>query len=256
MESWVGQAAWNCYYSVFSGNATVIWEDPPLTNYGISQTVKAHNFWKHQIQAEKIQTPQSYYVSPLRRCLETADITFRGLQLSSGHPFVPTVKEWLREGISIHTCDHRSSRSWIAKNYPDFIIEPTFSEDDQQWNGITGETPSAQAYRTRLALSEIFEHDKASIISITAHSGEIRTILGVLEHTPFSLVTGAILPTLVKITKVNKPPTETTTQPWTTEAWCTNGPPVASVGGRCVCQDGVPPVATTPESSVLPPTLV
>ncbi|KAF3935129.1 hypothetical protein ABW20_dc0101881 [Dactylellina cionopaga] len=245
-ESFVGTPAWNCYWAELYGNGTAVWEDPSLTPFGISQAVKAHDFWKHQIEVQKITAPDAYYVSPLARCLETANITFSGLPLKSRHPFIPTVKEWLREGISIHTCDRRSSKGWILANYPDWNVEPSFSEVDGQWNGITSETSSAQAYRTKLVLSDIFDNDQSTIISITTHSGAARSILSVLGHIPFSLVTGAIIPTLIKVTTVRDPPTPTTTQPWTTEAWCTNGPPVASVSGRCTCSGGVEPVTASP----------
>ncbi|KAK6538390.1 hypothetical protein TWF694_011269 [Orbilia ellipsospora] len=245
-ESFVGTPAWNCYWAELYGNGTAVWEDPSLTPFGESQAMKAHNYWQQLIETQKITPPDAYYVSPLARCLETANITYAGLPLKSRHPFIPTVKEGFREGISIHTCDRRSSKSWIAANYPDFIIEPSFSETDQLWNGITAETSSAQAYRSKLVLSDVFDNDQSTIISITTHSGEAASLLGVLGHIPFSLVTGAIIPTLIKITTVREKPTPTTTQPWTTQSWCTNGPPVASVSGICTCSGGMLPVAASP----------
>ncbi|KAF3913439.1 hypothetical protein ABW21_db0208143 [Orbilia brochopaga] len=245
-ESYVGTPSWNCYWAELYGNETAVWEDASLTAYGKSQAARAHDFWRDRIETQKIKLPDTYYVSPLARCLETANITYSGLKLKSRHPFIPTVKEWLRESISIHTCDRRSSRSWIAANYPDFQIEPSFSEEDQQWNGITSETTSAQAYRMKVVLSDIFDNDHSTIISITAHSGAIRSILSVLGHIPFSLVTGAIIPTLIKVTTIRKPPSPTTTEPWKTEAWCTNGPPVASGSGGCTCNGGIPPVTASP----------
>ncbi|KAK6352712.1 hypothetical protein TWF696_004715 [Orbilia brochopaga] len=245
-ESYVGTPSWNCYWAELHGNETVTWEDASLTAYGKSQAVRAHNFWRDQIERQKITPPETYYVSPLARCLETANITYSGLKLKNRHPFIPIVKEWLREAISIHTCDRRSSKSWIAANYPNFRIEPSFSEQDQHWNGITSETASAQAYRMKVVLSDIFDSDHSTIISITAHSGAARSILSVLGHIPFSLVTGAIIPTLIKITTVRERPSLTTTQPWTTEAWCTNGPPEASGTGGCTCSGAVPPVTASP----------
>ncbi|RVD88949.1 uncharacterized protein DFL_003113 [Arthrobotrys flagrans] len=226
-ESFVGTPAWNCYWAELPGNDTAVWEDPSLTSFGISQAVKARNFWKHQIEVQKITAPDAYYVSPLVRCLETANFTYFGLEHrgAARHPFIPTIKELLRE---------------------DWNIEPSFSEVDGQWNGITSETSSAQAYRMKVVLSDIFENDHSTIISITTHSGAARSILSVLGHIPFSLVTGAIIPTLIKVTTVREPPPPTVTQPWTTEAWCTNGPPVASVSGACTCSGGVLPVTASP----------
>ncbi|EWC44864.1 hypothetical protein DRE_00923 [Drechslerella stenobrocha 248] len=245
-ESNVGTPAWNCYWAELYTNGTAIWEDASLTPYGRSQAMRAHDFWRHQIKEQKIKPPDTYYTSPLARCLETANITYSGLPLHSRHPFKPTVKEWLREQITIHTCDRRSSRSWITANYPDYAVEPSLSEEDGQWNGIKAETSSAQSYRMKLVLSDIFENDRSTIISITAHSGAARSMLGVLGHIPFSLVTGSIIPTLIKITTIREPPKPTTTLSWTAEAWCTNGPPVASASGNCICANNVLPVTASP----------
>ena len=122
------------------------------------------------------------------------------------------------------------------------------TEDDHEWNGITAETNSAQDYRSSVVLSDTFSSDHSTVISITTHSGEAASILRVLGHIPFSLNTGAIIPTLVKITTIRAVPSPTTTQPWTTNAWCTNGPPVTS-DAACTCSDGVSPVAASPTIS-------
>lgn len=109
------------------------------------------------------------------------------------------VKELLREGISIHTCDRRSSRTYISDNFPSYEIETNFTEKDELWNGVTAETSSAQDTRSRTIINEIFNDEKAgTYVSITSHSGEIASILRVLGHRTFSLNTGAIIPVLVK----------------------------------------------------------
>lgn len=250
-ESYVGTPAWNCYYAELPGNATVTWEDAALTSFGRAQAVVAHDFWRQEIEQQKIQTPQSYYTSPLDRCLSTAQLTFADLPLPKKYPFKPVVKELLREGISIHTCDRRSSRQYIESTYPDFAFEDTFQDTDHLWNGITAETKTAQDYRSKVVLDDIFSHDKSDIISITSHSGEAASLLRVLGHQPFSLVTGAIIPVFVEVEKVKGTPQPSTTQPWTTSAWCTNGPPKTSIaGGACVCSGGVTPVVASP--SIMP----
>jgi broad specificity phosphatase PhoE len=102
-QTYYGTPGWNCYWAEINGNATAEWDDADLTPNGVNQALVAHNFWQHEIAVQKIPYPQSYYVSPLTRCLKTANLTFSGLDLPVYYPFLPMIKELLREGISIHT---------------------------------------------------------------------------------------------------------------------------------------------------------
>ncbi|KAK0353100.1 putative phosphoglycerate mutase pmu1 [Friedmanniomyces endolithicus] len=197
-ESYYGTPAWNCYWAELNGNATNEWFDADLTPNGIKQALIAHDFWAHEIAVQKIPYPQSYYTSPLTRCLKTANYTFAGLEFPKYYPFVPTVRELLREGISIHTCDHRRSRTYIHNLFPTWNIDPSLTEYDQIWNGVTAETNAAQDARSKIVLDSIFSSDDHTWISITSHSGEIGSILRVLGHQSFSLSTGAVIPVLVK----------------------------------------------------------
>lgn len=74
------------------GNGTVHWADAQLTGGGERQARAAGIIWQNQIDRHKMMTPESYYVSPLTRCLQTANLTFKDLK-HTGQPFVPTVKE-------------------------------------------------------------------------------------------------------------------------------------------------------------------
>ena len=251
-ESYYGTPAWNCYWAEINGNATASWEDAQLTVKGIAQAQKAHDFWQSEIDNQKIPTPGSYYTSPLSRCLATANITFSGLSGLS-RPFVPTVKEFLREGISIHTCDHRSNKTYIRNTYPEYRFEHGFKEFDEQWNGVTAEPSNAQDARSQAALNDIFR-GRARYISITTHSGEAASILRVLGHQPFSLSTGAVIPVLVEAVRDNCPESETGTPTWTASAHCTT-PPLSSIsGGACVCPSSAPPGTTTLVNDVSPAT--
>lgn len=176
-ESFYGTPAWNCYYSLLEGNETVNWTDARITPKGFAQAQLANAFWASEIRNQKIPTPQDYYTSPLTRCLATANITFSGLDLPSRHPFVPTVKELLREGISGHTCDRRSSRSYIQNAYPDYEIEPCFTETDQLWQAYHSETRVDQDIRSKTVLDDIFSNSRGTYISLTSHSGEIASLL-------------------------------------------------------------------------------
>lgn len=65
----------------------------------------ANAFWEKEIAIEKIPVPETYYTSPLSRCLDTAKITFAGLEIPSEHPFIPVVKEV----FCLHPARDRSS---------------------------------------------------------------------------------------------------------------------------------------------------
>ncbi|KAI1141708.1 phosphoglycerate mutase-like protein [Hypoxylon sp. FL0543] len=235
-ESYYGTPAWNCYWGLLEGNGTSVWRDAELTDAGKAQCVKANNFWKSALAVEKIPAPQSYYSSPLIRSATTANLSFNGLDLPAERPFAPTVKEHLREGISMRTCDERSNKTYFQALFPAFKFEDGFTEDDKLWKGYEGETSEAQLKRTKIVLDDIFSNDGNTWISITSHSGQINANLKVLNHIAFSLSTGQAIPALVKAVRLPKSePATTTIQSWTAEATC-KAPPVTSISGQgCVC---------------------
>ncbi|KAJ4267164.1 putative phosphoglycerate mutase pmu1 [Fusarium torreyae] len=233
-ESFYGTPAWNCYWGEQSGNGTAVWEDPLLTPAGLNEAYKANAYFKTRFENEGMPFFDSYYTSPLARCVITARETFKGLKLPKGKPFEPVVKELLREGVSIRTCDHRSNKTYISTLAPKIKFEKGFSEHDKLWTGKKGETGDHQLARSKEVLDDIFTSDNAVWISISSHSGEITKLLQALNHQPFRLATGQIIPVLVKADVVTEEPTSTFAS-WTTEATC-NAPPVTSISGQgCVC---------------------
>lgn len=176
-ESYFGTPAWNCYWSVLDGNDTVTWADPKLTENGIVQARASNKFWKHLIEDEKITPPETYYSSPLYRCLDTAKLIFSTLKLPHKSPFVPTVKEFFREGISDHTCDRRSNKTYIHKNFPSYKFEKGFAEHDPYWQALHAETRDDQDLRSKKVLDDVFTNDDSTYISVTSHSGEIASLL-------------------------------------------------------------------------------
>jgi len=200
-ESYYGTKAWDCYWSKLSGNGSTTWADAHLTANGIAQAQVAHNFWRTTIMNQGIPVPQSYYVSPLDRCLATANVTFTGLKdvLPRESPFVPVVKELLREALGVHTCDRRSSREDIVKNYPGYVIEEGFTEMDQLWDPDVRESNGQIRARLKTLLDGIVINDENMFISLTSHSGAISAMLHVLGHRPFELQTGSVIPVLVKV---------------------------------------------------------
>ena len=244
-QTYYGTPAWNCYWAEIDGNSTAVWSDAHLDDNGIAQAQIANIFWAHELSVQKIPAPQSYYTSPLYRCLQTANITFSGLNLPATQPFIPTIKHGLRESISIHTCDRRSNKTFIHDAFLEWPFEPGFPEYDELWNGVTAETSSSQNVRSKTLLDDIFSRDASTWISFTSHSGEIGSILTVLGHQPFSLNTGAVIPVLVKAEMMQEPSPTTSAQPWTVSPHCTSPPLTSISNGPCVCQSSAMPVTTT-----------
>lgn len=67
--------------------------DPHLTPEGYDQAQDVGAFWENAMKFQYVPTPQSYYVSPLARCLSTAMLTYGRLELPKWRPFHAVVKE-------------------------------------------------------------------------------------------------------------------------------------------------------------------
>jgi len=128
-----GRRAWDDYWSKLDGDGILSWSDAHLTEQGKSEALQANAFWAHEIVTQKIPVPETYCTSPLDRCITTANLTFNGLPLPAERPFVAEVKELLREVIGEHTCDWRSSKSFIQESFPSVTFEPGFTEQDELW---------------------------------------------------------------------------------------------------------------------------
>jgi len=212
-EAKYGTKDWDCTWSKLEGDGTLYWVDPRLTPLGIEQVQAANNLWAKQLSDGKMPAPQTYYTSPLDRCCHTAQITFSNLTLPSDQPFVPTVKELLREVNGVHTCDKRSTRTYIHTTYPSYVIEPSLTESDELWSPTIRESDSQLDARLKSLLDDIFTNDESTWISLTSHSAAIGSMLRVLGHREFRLKTGAVMPVLVKAETLPGPEPERPVQP-------------------------------------------
>ncbi|RSL97033.1 hypothetical protein CEP52_011151 [Fusarium oligoseptatum] len=173
----VGSEAWNSRVSFQDGNDKETWFDAFLTDVGIQQATELNTFWTNLINIDGAPLPEILYTSPLARCLQTTSLVFSSLMSSRSATFQPKVKELLRERITMHTCDFRRPRTWIAEKYPNYKIEEGFTEDDGFRKRSGPETREEHVERKQRALEEIFEEAKDSqFLSLTVHSYAIRAI--------------------------------------------------------------------------------
>jgi len=187
-----------------NGDDSMTWgPDPKLTELGIKQAQAIHTAWTDEI-IHGIPLPESLYSSPFSRALHTALITFDGVLIEAPNAPLgqkqPLIKEKLREINGVHTCDKRSPRSYIAKTFPQFDIEPGFTEADELWTMDHRETEDELTVRLGEALNEIFMEDLATYISITAHGGAIRALMRVMGMQPRELPTGGVIACVLKVT--------------------------------------------------------
>ncbi|KAK3387762.1 histidine phosphatase superfamily [Podospora didyma] len=205
METKVETVAWESYWAKLDGDSTVVWADAHLTPTGVGQAQAMQVFWRDSASALKLPLSRRHYASPLTRCLQTCDMAFSGLTLPSGEEapaFKPIIKELVRERLGIHTCDRRSTRTYIQEHFPRFAFEDGFSEQDELWSPDVRETLEEHAVRVESFLNELFMNDTEPIISLTAHSGTILALYEATGHPAVHVAPGAIVPILIRAEKV------------------------------------------------------
>ena len=107
------------------------------------------------------------------------------------------IKEKLRERLGVHTCDQRSSRSWIAENYPSFSMEPGFAEEDLLWSLDRRETIEEHAVRSAELLDDIFDGDYGDYVVLGAHQGAIMALFAATGWKKVPVAAGTVYPLLV-----------------------------------------------------------
>ena len=77
---------------MLDGADGIVWSDAVLTEVGQGQAKDVHALWQ-KLLPQGIPPPETYYVSPLTRTIETADLSFRGLDLPQDQAYRPYIKE-------------------------------------------------------------------------------------------------------------------------------------------------------------------
>ena len=124
--------------------------------------------------------------------------TFAKEVLPDGRNFQPIVKEAIREVYGVHTCDKRSTCSWIQSEFPEYIIEPGFAEVDDLWTPQKRETLDEHTSMVKEFLDEVFRDDSATFMSITTHSGTIRALYLAIGHPDVWVAAGAVIPVVIR----------------------------------------------------------
>ncbi|KAG9092343.1 hypothetical protein FS749_015813 [Ceratobasidium sp. UAMH 11750] len=208
-ESIYGTQAWDDHWVMLDGDENFTWgPDPKLTDLGKQQAELAHDAWVTELaKKDPVPLPAKLFSSPLSRAASTLEITFRGILLGdkgSHGTMKPLIMENLREDIGEHTCDKRRTRTYLQGAYPDFCIEPEFTEEDELWTADHRETDDEISGRLKAALDTIFGRllsEDDTFFSITAHGGAITAALRVLGHRPYALATGGVIPVVIKATR-------------------------------------------------------
>lgn len=169
---------------------------------GIAQAKELAQFWVDAAGNDGMPVPQSLYTSPLARCLETTRLAYTPVLEAQGRELRPVVKEALREYLTVHTCDRRSSRSWIQEHYPRYIIEDGFAEDDPVWDPEVPETMEHHVERKHALLEDIFDHDQAQFVSLTTHSYAVSAILKAVGAPLFRVSECSMVPLFIKAEKL------------------------------------------------------
>lgn len=190
-------------WSHLDGDGQIVWADAQLNGDGIKQAETLGQFWSDAVSNEMIPLHGPIYTSPLARCLETTRLVFAKIFEERRAQFRPIVKELLREMLTDHTCDRRSTRSWIEEKYPNYVIEPGFSEEDKLWTGGRWETMDEHTARKQRVLEDIFSTDEHTFVGLTVHSYAISAILRVVGLTEFRVREGSSIALLVRAEKVN-----------------------------------------------------
>ncbi|KAF8998679.1 histidine phosphatase superfamily [Cyathus striatus] len=199
-EAKYGTLAWDEYWSKLNGDGDLVWgPDPKLTEVGEGQAALIRQGWETEL-AFDIPLPDKLYCSPFSRALKTCEIQFEGIiPFRSDSQRTVTVLENCREENGVHTCDRRSSRSYITETFPHFRIEDGLTEEDELWHPDIRETKSQIAERAKNVLDSIFDTEaSAQFISITGHGGIINGFLTAVGRKVYTLPTGGVLPIVIE----------------------------------------------------------
>lgn len=199
-------AEWQCFWKTQNGNGSVEWYDAELTDAGQIQIVNMTRAWI----GANVPYPESYYVSPMRRTLQT----WRLLWGAAPIKVRPTVIEVARETYGISTSSKRHSREYIERHFGFVEFEPGFSQFDPWWQPDVHESRDHRQLRAQQMLEAIFGGDRSVTVLVVSHSGLIKSVLELIGHRRWDLHTGQMVPVVIRGEYKHGHHDIDTSQPW------------------------------------------
>lgn len=201
---------WSCYWKIQDGDEEgVEWYDSLLTETGHAQISEMSLAIGVQLE-RGLPLPEKFYVSPLRRTLQTWNLLFGPHTNESA-----VVTEIIREKYGISTSSKRHNKAYIEKHFPNIEFEEDFEQFDQLWDsGLHETTPHCQ-FRAKKFLDQLFK-DKSTISYVVTHSGFISSVLDVIGHRDFGISTGQMIPVIIEQTLGKEKYHFDLKQPWKT----------------------------------------
>ncbi|KAF8649012.1 hypothetical protein AX16_006126 [Volvariella volvacea WC 439] len=200
-----GREVWDEYWAKLNGDDEIVWgPDAELTPHGEHEARDVGKTWKTELALPNpIPIPSKFYSSPLTRAAMTCQITFEQT--------VDTSRNWVevvencRETYGVHTCDKRRTKSYILGRFKGFFTEPGFSEEDILWDPDVRESFEHMIDRAGTVLDTMFSTEETgNFVSITAHGGIINAFMGCLGRPRTVLLTGSVLPVVIKATALEQ----------------------------------------------------
>ncbi|CAH6723158.1 probable phosphoglycerate mutase Pmu1p [[Candida] jaroonii] len=191
-----GQKAWDEKWSMVDTDGEITWgPDPKLTELGINQAIENGKAWEKQLR-NGCEIPTKWFTSPMSRSIDTMVHTWE--KIVDLKEKKPLIMEDLRETLGVPS-DKRSSKKELEKY--GFEFHEDFRNED---NSHLQEYESIEHHSIRInrAYQYIFDNYDDQVISITSHSGSIRSQLLVLGHREFAIGTGGMIPVFVKATRI------------------------------------------------------
>lgn len=192
----------SCYWKEKMGNGKIEWGDAELTPNGIGEIMALSKTWQAELD-KGAPLPESFYVSPIRRCLQTYNYTWSPIK-ATRKLATPVVKEMAREIYGVDTSNWRQSKSLIKSYLPEVVFESGFTEEDEIFTKHEYEPLLHVIYRANLLLNDIFANDTNEVISISAHGGIIAALLVFINHPLDILETGNMVPVIIKASDFGK----------------------------------------------------
>lgn len=191
-----GQKAWDEKWSMVNTDGEITWgPDPKLTEVGINQAIENGKAWDRELK-DGCEIPTKWFTSPMSRSIDTMVYTWE--KIVDLKDKKPLIMEDLRETFGVPS-DKRSSKEQLKKY--GFEFHQDFKNEDthvlEQYESI-----EHHLIRINRAFQYIFDNYHDQVISITSHSGSIRSQLLVLGHREFAIGTGGMIPVFVKATKI------------------------------------------------------